>query len=411
MAAEARPRPAQQEYSPVPLFLAVAALGAAMVVAFDDWRLLFAGGHHWPLGRDFLIFWLASDTIWRGDVTTVFDPWRFSALLGDLLGPQAFTPFPYPPLAVWSIAPLGVLPYAVAWPTWLVMTFAALAAALRRCFARGWQWVLMLAAAPASLVNIADGQNGFLSAALLAGGLLLLERQPIVAGVLIGLLTFKPQLGILLPAVLIAGGHYRVFASAAATTLVLFAVSVVLLGWTPWSLYLNTGLPIQRRLLEEGIGAFTLMVPSFFMAARLLEFPLWVSYAVQAFVAVAVLIACCWAIRRPAPLQWRIALVMTGAVLAPPYCFNYDLTVLLAAQVIAWPGYRNTGGIDRAVFAMTWLVPAVVMEAGIAQLPLVPLILLLQFLVLLRWVSWPASGPRMNCRAVTAAPAGGSDRS
>jgi hypothetical protein len=396
MTAEPRSRPAPGEASPVHLFLVIATLVAALLVAFDDWRLLFAGGHHWPLARDFVIFWVASDAIWRGDLVTVFDPWRFSALLSEFFGPQVFTPFPYPPLAVWFVAPLAALPLTVAWPTWLVITFAGFVASLRRCFADGWQWVLMLASAPASLVNIASGQNGFLSAGLLAGGFLLMERRPIVAGVLIGLLTFKPQLGILLPAVFLAGGHYRAFASATVTTLLLFACSIVLLGWAPWSLYLDSGVGMQWRLLGEGIGAFTFMVPSFFMAARLLELPLWLSYMVQAVVAAAMLVTCCWAIRRPAPLRWRIALIMIGVLLVPPYVFNYDMTILLAAQVIAWPGYRNMTGFDRAVFAMAWLVPALVMEVGIARLPIAPLILLAQFLLLLRWVSSPASGPRMT---------------
>jgi hypothetical protein len=399
MTAEPRSRPASGEDFPVHLFLVIATLVAAAAVAFDDWRLLFAGGHHWPLERDFVIFRVASEAIWRGDLITVFDPSRFSALLSDYFGPQVFTPFPYPPLAVWFVAPLAALPSVLAWPTWLVITFAGFAAALRRCFAGSWQWVLMLVAAPASLVNIASGQNGFLSAALLAGGLLLLERRPIVAGVLIGLLTFKPQLGILLPAVFLAGGYYRAFAGAAATTLLLFAGSVALLGWMPWSLYLDIGLQMQWRLLDEGVGAFTFMVPTFFMAARLLGLPLWLSYAAHGIVAVAVLATCCWAIRRPAPLQRRIALVMTGALLVPPYVFNYDMTILLAAQVIAWPGYRNMNGFDRAVFAMAWLVPAFVMEAGIARLPIAPLILLSQFLVLLRWVKSEAAGPQKTAMA------------
>ena len=71
----------------------------------------------------------------------------------------------------------------------------------------------------------------------------------------------------------------------------------------------------------------------------------------------------------------------------------------LAAQVIAWPGYRNMNGFDRAVFAMAWLVPAFVMEAGIARLPIAPLILLSQFLVLLRWVKSEAPGPQKTAMA------------
>jgi hypothetical protein len=399
--AEAPPA-SQRSRSPLTLFLIAAAVVAVILVAIEDWRLLFAGDRDQPLGRDFLIFWLASTSLWRGEFGKVFDPWQFSAALNGILGgPLAFTPFPYPPLAVWFIAPLAALPYVVAWPVWLVATFAAYAATLRRFFATRWQWLLVLVTAPASLVNIADGQNGFLSAALLCGGLLALERRPILAGLLIGLLTFKPQLGLLLPFVLLAGGYYRVFAAATVTTLVLFAGSVVLLGWTPWSLYFETGLPMQRLLLETGDGPFMVMVPSFMMSARILGLPLWLGYAIQAIVAAGVLIACCWAIRQNAPLARRIAIIMAGAVVAPPYCFNYDLTVLVAAQVLAWPGYRALGG-DRIIFALAWLLPVMMVQLGIAHMPIAPIILLAQFMVLLRGLAPAAASVSAGARSAAA---------
>lgn len=369
----------------VPAFLIIAAITGAILVGIEDWRLLFAHGRNQPIGRDFLIFWLASSAIWHGDFAAVFDPWKSSAALRAVIGgPEGFTPFPYPPLSVWFIAPLAALPYLSALPVWLIGTFAVFAAVMRRFFARNWHCIAVLATAPASLVNIADGQNGFLSAALLVAGLLALERRPILAGVLIGLLTFKPQLGMLLPVILLAGGYYRPFLSAALMTVALFGASVLLLGWEPWRLYWNVGVPMQQVFMEIGTGPFVIMIPTFFMAARILELPLWFGYGIQGVVAVGVLIACCWAIRQKAPLEQRIAVVLVGALLAPPYCFNYDMTVLVAAQVIAWPGYRNLDAMDRAVFALAWLLPPAMVVAGMAHAPIAPIVLLAQFLVLIR---------------------------
>ena len=366
--------------------------------------MLFADGRDQPLSRDFLVFWLASAGIWAGEFTKVFDPWEFSKALHAILGgPLAFTPFPYPPLAAWFIAPLAAVPLAVSWPTWLIATFAAFATTLRRFFATRTQWLLILLTAPASLVNIVDGQNGFLSAALLAGGLLALERRPILAGLLIGLLTFKPQLGLLLPFVLLAGGYYRVFVAASVTTLFLFAASIALLGWNPWSLYFDVGLPMQQRLLETGTGPFMAMVPTFVMSARILDLPIWLGYGLQAIVAVIVLIVCCWAIRQKAPLERRIAVIMAGAVLAPPYCFNYDLTILVAAQVLAWPGYRALVVSERTVFALAWLLPVLMVAAGIAHLPVAPIIILAQFLVIVRGLAVPtAAGLSADARSAAA---------
>jgi len=389
MTADSLPQSPHPESS-VKFFLIVAAAIAVVLVAIDDWHLLFAPGQNQPLGRDFLIFWWASVDIWNGELMTVFDPRQFSrALHAHLGGPLTFTPFPYPPLSVWFIAPLAALPYGVAWPAWLITTFGAFAATLRRYFATRTQCLLVLLAAPASLVNIAIGQNGFLSAALLCGGLMALERRPIVAGALIGLLTFKPQLGLLLPFVLLAGGYYRVFAVAAVTTLILFAGSVAWLGWEPWSIFFNIGAPIQRLALETGTGPIMVMVPSVVMSARMLDLPLWSGYAAQAVVGVAALVACCWTIRQKASLERRIAVVMAGTLVASPYCFNYDLTVLVAAQVLSWPGYRALGSGDRLVSALAWLVPVLMVVAGNAEVPIGPVILIAEFVVLLRWVALP----------------------
>ena len=80
--------------------------------------------------------------------------------------------------------------------------------------------LLLALAFPAVYVNLAHGQNGFLSAALLGGSLLILDQRPKLAGVLIGLLAYKPQFGVLIPLVLIATGRWTVIAAAAATVLI-----------------------------------------------------------------------------------------------------------------------------------------------------------------------------------------------
>ena len=65
-------------------------------------------------------------------------------------------------------------------------------------------WLLLALAFPAVLINIGHGQNGFLTAALLGGALVVLDRRPLVAGILIGLLVYKPQFGLMIPLALLA---------------------------------------------------------------------------------------------------------------------------------------------------------------------------------------------------------------
>jgi len=68
------------------------------------------------------------------------------------------------------------------------------------------QFVLSLALAfPGTFQNFIQGQNGFLSAALLGGGLVILERFPLTGGMLLGALSYKPHLAALIPVALLAG--------------------------------------------------------------------------------------------------------------------------------------------------------------------------------------------------------------
>src|SRR3546814_14497034 len=114
-------------------------------------------------------------------------------------------------LLVW---PFGQLPYIWSLAVW---SFLWLGLYLwTSIVGRSDTKILLLALllAPATFANFSGGQNGFLTGALLTGCLRLLGTKPIVACILFGILTVKPQLGILLPFALleigIASGRERV---------------------------------------------------------------------------------------------------------------------------------------------------------------------------------------------------------
>ena len=100
----------------------------------------------------------------------------------------------YPPFFFAVAFLVASLPYALGLALWLAASFAAYLAAILAILPRP-ETLLIAAAFPAVFVNIGHGQNGFLTAALLGGALLLLDRRPWLAGVMIGLLAYKPQFG------------------------------------------------------------------------------------------------------------------------------------------------------------------------------------------------------------------------
>ena len=112
----------------------------------------------------------------------------------------------YPPPFLFVASLLAQLPYQVAFIGWVAVSLAALSC--RRCArSSGDNFGYLLALAmPMVFINVLVGQNGFLTAALIGGALYLIPVRPVLAGICLGLLTYKPQYGLLFPIVLIAAG-------------------------------------------------------------------------------------------------------------------------------------------------------------------------------------------------------------
>lgn len=146
---------------------------------------------------------------------------------------------------------------------------------------------------PAVFVCAGHGQNGFLTAALLGWGLILLDRRPILAGVCFGLLAYKPQLAVILPLALAAGLAGRAFASAAVTVLVTQAAAYGVLGAAPFHGFLEILEPTRRLILEEGEPGLE-KIQSVFGAVRLVGGSLALAGTAQAAAMVAAAIAVAW---------------------------------------------------------------------------------------------------------------------
>ncbi len=171
----------------------------------------------------------------------------------------------YPPHILLFIWPFGLLPYFLAFVLW---TFVGLATFLFAAASGGVErkHLLFVAVAPAVAINVFIGQNGFFTAALLIGGLSNLDRRPILSGVLFGILSLKPQLGLLLPLVLAMHGRWRTIAAAAVTVIALVAATTLIYGVDIWIAYVNKMLPQQYYLQEHQTGSCFAWCPRSSMA-------------------------------------------------------------------------------------------------------------------------------------------------
>jgi len=345
-----------------------------------------------PLGTDFVSFWTASELALSGRAAEVYDVATHWSAQKALFGPDvAYSAFFYPPPYLLICLPLAALPYFWSLAAWLGATGAAYWRVLR-AFAGARIDALAILAFPAFLVNAGHGQNGFLSAALIGGGALLVDTRPILSGLCFGAMIYKPQLAVMIPIALIAARRWRVLAAAAASASALVAASWIAWGGAIWRAFL-TATPLARATLERNLVGYEKM-QSVFAAVRLLHGGLTLAYSLQAATALAAAAALVWLNRRRFRSEAEGPAMVMAALLASPFLLDYDLTLL--AIPLAWiarEGLRaGFAPGEKSVLALAYVLPLFSRTlAGNLGLPVAPLAMAAVFYFLLKRGAAPAN--------------------
>jgi alpha-1,2-mannosyltransferase len=276
-----------------------------------------------PIGTDFSNVWAAGKLVLEGQSAAPYDPALQHAAEKQTFGGRdvPFYGWHYPPLFLLVAAALALLPYGWALLAWMALTLPAYLAVIRTIVPRP-ETLLIAAAFPAVFVNLGHGQNGFLTAALLGGSLLLLDERPVLAGVLIGLLAYKPQFGLMIPLVLMA--------SAAATVLCSCALTFGLLGPQAWLAFAQSTTYTRTVVIEAGETGWP-KIQSLFSAVRLWGAGIETAYAAQTALTLVVAASLVWLWRGAAAAELKAAALACACLLTTPYVLDYDLVVLAVA--------------------------------------------------------------------------------
>ena len=356
-----------------------------------------------PLGTDFSNVYAAGTYVLEGRAAAAFDPPQQYAREQTIFGES--TPFygwHYPPFFLFVAAVLALFPYWLALTIWQGVTFLLYLASIRTVLrpaapidaespARDRLWLLLATAFPAVFVNLGHGHNGFLTAALLTFALVVLDRRPLLAGLLFGLLAYKPQFGLMIPLVLVVTGRWRTVMAAAATVAALMLVTTLTFGPDVWNAFLTSTHYTRTVVLEAGDTGWH-KLQSVFAWVRMWGGPVPLAYAVQAIVTIALAVALAWLWRSAAPFACKAAALAIGSILATPYSLDYDLMVL-APAIAFLAGYGLANGFPpywKSALAALWLVP--LLARPVAQATLVPLGVpaMLLVLALVLWRAAPA---------------------
>src|SRR6267378_2358351 len=362
------------------ILLVICTLAFAGWVAVSD-GLIDRNGK--PLGTDFSNVYAAGALTWQGRPAEAYQPALQHAEEQAVFSCREvpFYCWLYPPF-FFSVAFLvASLPYAWGLAIWLAASLAAYLAAMRAILPRP-ETVLIAAASPAVFINIGHGQNGFLTAALLGGALHLLDRRPWLSGVLIGLLAYKPQFGVLIPVALLAGGRWSTIGAAVATVAALLAISFVTLGGGVWHAFADSMNFTQTVVLEQGTTGWE-KIQSVFSALRMWGANVHTAYTVQITLALILAASLAWLWQGDAAFELKASALATASLLATPYVLDYDLVALAVGIVFFVRHGLNRGfrTFEISLSAAAWIAPLLSRGvAGAAGIPL-GLVVLLAFYV------------------------------
>jgi hypothetical protein len=276
-------------------------------------------------------------------------------------------PFAYPPVFMLLLRPLQGLGIWVALAIWVGAGVAAYGVAMLagRAVPAVLGWGALLA--PTTTLTIVAGQGGLFAGALLVGGVRLMDRRPWLSGLLFGLLTYRPQLGLLIPVALVAAGAWRCIAGACLTAAVMSAATIAMFGWGVWPAWIAS-LPAYQAMFARAMAGHHMVIT---VAANVaaLGAPPWLADAVQAGTGLGCA-AIVWASFRRGPRELAGVVLLAATCLATPHALLYDLPVLTGA-VLAYAAFRMReggalDGLELLSIAAVLVFPAVMGWAATA---------------------------------------------
>ncbi|MFO1111853.1 MAG: glycosyltransferase family 87 protein [Bradyrhizobium sp.] len=293
---------------------------------FSHWWIYDPQGLGIP--TDFVNVWAAGKLVLDGTPALAYD-WDIQkkvevAVLGrDFV---SYFAWHYPPPFLFVASFLAQFPYAIAFAGWMAISVVPYVAVVRGIVGRPFGLMLAIAF-PMVFSNTLVGQNGFLTAALIGGTLYLLPARPLLAGVCLGLLSYKPQYGLLFPLVLIAAGQWRAFVSAGVTVVALAFGSWLAFGTEAWQAFFHWMPTFSQAFLSEGKATWW-KLQSLYSLVRFLGAPEHLAWAVHWVLTatVATVLVLMW--RSRVPYTLKAAALATGTLLVTPYLFAYDMVVL-----------------------------------------------------------------------------------
>lgn len=356
-----QPAPPWQRY----LYPIVVALGFC-VFALQAWlfQRQLAAAH--PVLTDFNDYHVVGRMVLQGQTALSYD---WSALRAEQIaqtGAWAFMPWAYPPPFTLLTGVLGLLPIGLAYLLFIGSSWLLFVTALRRLAGPAW-FAALAVALPAILINAKCGQNGFLSAGLIGWFLVGLRRRSAQAGWPLGLMIFKPHLGLGIGLLALLQRQWGTVARAVLLAAVVCLVPTVVLGPSVWTAF-QQGTATASAALWSGAFPLERMTSVFAMLHRFGIAP-GAAMAVHVLVALALVGGLVLAARRRIARNGLLALAVCVSLAISPYNYDYDMVSLALVAALVLPRFlaRAHWMEGLAALGLSWIATANYLWIGLRQ--------------------------------------------
>ena len=334
-----------------------------------------------PIGSDFMAFWCAGYLANQGTPEKAYQPEQILQI-SKIAVPEnkKIYIWSYPPTFFYITQTLAKLPYLSALTIWSITGLCGYLFVLYKL--NPIANTLWLAAGFFStFINFLQGQNGFLSTILIGGAFYNLQKRPVIAGILIGLLSYKPQLGLIIPLALLAGRYYLVFVSAAITVIVINGFAFNAYGLVTYQAFVNN-LEYAHTLIDQGLLPIYKM-PSFFAAMKFLGVTGSIAMGIHIVIGVIVALITIVVWRNKSALDLKISTLVLGSLIVPHHLNDYDLTLLMIPLILLTKNAVANGWIkhERNILSLAWFIPIMIIVAyTLLNIQIGPLLILAFFL-------------------------------
>lgn len=352
-------------------------LALAWVVHATVEALLAPGVQPDFANKDFANYWAAGKLVLSGRTADLFGPQPvyFEHLKAAFGADYPWHNWSYPPHYLLLVWPLGFFGYKTAMMLFLGVTCIFYLRAVGE-FAGRRNHLVWIALLPLLAHNLWAAQNGYLFAGCAIAALALRGRRPVLAGIFLGVLTIKPQLGLLFPFLLLAERRWLVIVSASMTTIALVVLSSAVFGLENWQGYLGEVVPYQALVMRELNGTFLEMLPSVYGALRNWGVASETALPVHLVVAVPVFLSALAGFFLARSDEDRSILLLVATFAVSPYALTYDLGLLAPALGLLAARLADTDRVAGAILVAAILLPVIMIPLGALHIVIAPAVIL-----------------------------------